>query len=128
MHKYYSQELWVFTMFKENFTRLCTNRGEFPTQVCVKLGFSASTYTYWKEDSVPRKSTLVKIADYFGVTVESLLEDKEETPPDPWSQTDDEVRARFLKVFDETDEEGRQLLLQMLEAAQKAYNENKGKK
>ena len=116
-------------MFKENFTRLCTNRGEYPTQVCVKLGLSASTYTYWKDDSVPRKSTLVKIADYFGVTVESLREDKkEETPPDPWSQTDDEVRARFLQILDETDDEGCELLLQILEAAQKAYNEKKGKK
>ena len=118
----------MFTMFKENFTRLCSQKREAPSAVCMKLGLSNAAYTQWKEDSVPRRATLMRIADYFGVTVESLLEDKEETPPDPWSQTDDEVRARFLKVFDETDEEGRQLLLQMLEAAQKAYNENKGKK
>ena len=115
-------------MFKENFTRLCANRRESPSSVCVKIGIAPATYSCWKEDSVPRRATLMRIADYFGVTVESLLEDKEETPPDPWSQTDDEVRARFMRVFDETDEEGRQLLLQMLEAAQRAYNENKGKK
>lgn len=115
-------------MFKDNFTRLCAERGEAPTTVCKSIGLSNAAYSCWDDSSIPRKTTLIKIADYFGVTVESLLEDKEETPPDPWSQTDDEVRARFLKVFDETDEEGRQLLLQMLEAAQKAYNENKGKK
>lgn len=115
-------------MFKDKFTRLCVDRGVPPTTVCVQIGLSTTAYSKWDENSIPRRATLMRIADYFGVTVESLLEDKEETPPDPWSQTDDEVRARFMKVFDETDEEGRQLLLQMLEAAQKAYNENKGKK
>lgn len=116
-------------MFKENFTKLCANKNESPSAVCVKIGLTDSAYTKWKDDSVPRKTTLIKIADYFGVTVESLLEDKkEETPPDPWSQTDDEVRERFLKILDETDEAGRELLLQMLEAAQKAYNEKKNKK
>ena len=116
-------------MFKENFTKLCSQRREAPSAVCLKLGLSNSAYTQWKEDSVPRRATLMRIADYFGVTVESLLEDqKEETPPDPWSQTDDEVRARFLQILDETDDEGCELLLQILEAAQKAYNEKKGKK
>ena len=116
-------------MFKENFTRLCADRGEAPTTVCKNIGLSNAAYSCWDETSVPRKTTLIKIADYFGVTVESLLEDKkEETPPDPWSQTDDEVRARFLRILDETDEAGRELLLQMLEAAQKAYNEKKNKK
>lgn len=115
-------------MFKENFTRLCADKNESPSAVCVKIGLTDSAYTKWKDDSVPRKTTLIKIADYFGVTVESLLEDKkEETPPDPWSQTDDEVRARFMQLINDSTEEECELLLQIVEAAKKAYRD-KGKK
>lgn len=60
-------------MFKTIFTKLCNERGESPTAVCLKVGLSNSAYTAWKEDSVPRLSTLLKIADYFGVSTDYLL-------------------------------------------------------
>ncbi len=59
-------------MFKERFTRLCNERGESPSAVCVKLGLSNSTYSMWDENSMPRKATLLRMSDYFGVSVEYL--------------------------------------------------------
>jgi repressor LexA len=38
---------------------------------------SNAAYSCWTDESIPRKTTLLKIADYFGVTVEDLLRDGE---------------------------------------------------
>lgn len=108
-------------MFKENFVRLCAKRNESPSAVCIKLGMGNSTYSGWREDTVPRRTALIKIADYFGVTVESLLDD---SPPELRKQLDDEeVRQRVIQILNSTDDRGRRMLLRMLEAAQKAYND-----
>jgi repressor LexA len=60
-------------MFWENFTKLCSDLGTSPTQVTKELDIAAGSITKWKNGSAPRASTLRKIADYFGVTVEYLL-------------------------------------------------------
>ncbi len=66
-------------MFKENFVRLCNQRGVAPTAVCVAIGLQKSAFSNWDETSVPRQSTLVKLADYFNVSVDYLL-GKDEPP------------------------------------------------
>ena len=63
-------------MFKKNFIRLCNNIGEPPTIVCQKIGLSGSAFSQWDDNSTPRKATLQKFADYFGITVEELLADE----------------------------------------------------
>lgn len=60
-------------MFKKNFEQLCTNRNIAPTKVCQDIGLSNAAYSCWKENSIPRTTTLNKIANYFGVTVNDLL-------------------------------------------------------
>ena len=60
-------------MFKNNFVKLCNKKGVAPTVVCQAIGLTASAFTNWSETSVPRRATLQKFADYFGVTVEYLL-------------------------------------------------------
>ena len=60
-------------MFKTIFTKLCNEKGESPTSVCLKVGLSNSAYTAWDDQSVPRLATLLKIADYFGVSTDYLL-------------------------------------------------------
>lgn len=65
-------------MFKKNFVKLCNRNHESPTVVCRKLGLSSAAFSEWTETSVPRRATLERIADYFEVTVEALLEDRGE--------------------------------------------------
>ena len=72
-------------MFKENFIRICNEKGEAPTAVCEKIGLARSTFTCWTDESVPRKATLMKLADYFGCTVDDLLA---EDPPVRESNTE----------------------------------------
>lgn len=63
-------------MFKENFIKLCNERKIPPTVVCQSIGLTAATFSKWDEKSVPRKATLYKLADYFGVTPQDLLSDQ----------------------------------------------------
>ena len=71
-------------MFKKNFEKICIDKGVKPTVVVRDCGLAASTYTLWTDESVPRQSTLKKLADYLGVSVDDLLgrnEDTEEEEP-----------------------------------------------
>lgn len=60
-------------MFWKNFVSLCNQKGKTPNGICAELGFSVATATKWKKGSVPRDTTLKKLADYFGVTVDDLI-------------------------------------------------------
>lgn len=79
-------------MFKEKFVQLCIKKGVAPTTACVEIGLARSTFTTWGENSVPRRATLQKFADYFGVTVDELIgtedgtEQKESAPAEDLSE------------------------------------------
>lgn len=62
-------------MFKKNFDRICLEKGLKPTVVVRDIGLSAASYSCWNENSVPRQSTVQKLAEYLGVTVSDLLDD-----------------------------------------------------
>lgn len=67
-------------MFKENFIKFCNAKNVAPTVVCQHIGLSGAAFSKWDDNSVPRKATLMKLADYFGCTVDDLLA---EEPPAP---------------------------------------------
>lgn len=60
-------------MFKTNFLRLCADKGESPSFVCKKIGISPAAFSQWTDETIPRKNTQIKIADYFNITVDELL-------------------------------------------------------
>lgn len=59
-------------VFKENFTRICAKKGLSPTAVCLDVGISKSNYSNWNDNSIPRKTTLIKIADRLNVDISEL--------------------------------------------------------
>ena len=67
-------------MFKKNFIKFCNLHNKAPTMVLLDLGLSKSTFSNWTEESVPRESTLQKIADYFGISIEDLLSENDVVP------------------------------------------------
>ena len=62
-------------MFWTKLVSLCNQKGTSPTAVCVDLGFSNALAVKWKRGSVPRDTTLQKIADHFGVPVSYFSEE-----------------------------------------------------
>ena len=66
-------------MFWDIFLGLCEKNGKKPTPVMSELGLSTGTASFWKKGKIPHDTTLIKIANYFGVSVDYLLgkEEKE---------------------------------------------------
>lgn len=60
-------------MFWDNFKKMCDERGESPASVAKALGFSNSAATHWKQGRKPGSTSIQKIADYFNVTTDELL-------------------------------------------------------
>lgn len=60
-------------MFKKIFIKLCTEKGESPSSVCNKIGITPAAFSQWTDDTIPRKVTQQKAAEYFGVSVDYLL-------------------------------------------------------
>ena len=54
--------------------------GEKTAAVAEELVFSNSMPTSWKNGALPRMSSRKKIADYFGITVEELMDTKKSPP------------------------------------------------
>lgn len=62
-------------MFYDKFKTKCEEISETPNSVCLKLGFSNSTATYWKKSGkAPKRESLEKIAEHLGCTVDYLLD------------------------------------------------------
>ena len=115
-------------MFKENFERLCNTIGKSPTAVCVEIGLAHSVYSLWTEKTVPRRATLIKIADYFGVTPESLL-DENEQKKSPSEMDEDQVsKEELAKIFSnllpEQQEQAKSYLRYLLYTQEKTSQEN----
>ena len=69
--------------FYENYVKLCNLVGKSPSAVAVELKLGKPSVTRWKHGAVPRDTTILKIAGYFGVSVEELTQDtKKERPAD----------------------------------------------
>lgn len=64
-------------MFYNLFCKLCAEKKISPTRASLEIGLSKSTATKWKNTgATPQGETLNKIADYFGVSVDYLLENE----------------------------------------------------
>lgn len=85
-------------MFSDNYIKLCAQKGKAVSAVAEELGYSRSAGTGWASGSIPRRTTLKQIADYFGVTAEELLADKKESPA---AISDDRVAEQVSKFSPE---------------------------
>ena len=117
-------------MFYDNFLRLCNEKNEAPTAVGKKLSIHPSQISRWANTGAqPRRTNLLKIADYFGVSVDDLL--KENQPfdiqvfPENKNKPSDigelsETELSLIQLFRALPEDRRALVLPMLQAALQA--------
>lgn len=67
-------------MFYERYASLCANKGVAPSKVAIECGFNKGSVSVWKKkyqngiDVRPSSEILIKIANYFNVSVDFLLE------------------------------------------------------
>lgn len=61
-------------MFYETFEALCKQNGISPFACCKEIGLSGGSAAYWKKSGrTPKRETLEKLAERFGVTVDYLI-------------------------------------------------------
>lgn len=87
-------------MFYQNFVYLCEKLGVSRSNVCKKLGLSENAWKRWETDSTPRKSTVLAVSRFFGVSYDELLH------AELWNKTEepkDELLEARRYAFERTD-------------------------
>jgi transcriptional regulator with XRE-family HTH domain len=102
-------------MFWDIFVALCNENDTKPNPVAKELGLSSGSVTSWKNGKVPHYSTLLKIADYFNVSVDYLLTGQKETP----TAESDERRTELMKLFNLLDDAGQDALIAIAQQMKK---------
>lgn len=70
-----------FMKFSDKFQRLRERRGATIRDVATALDMGVGTVGGWANGATPRPKVATKLADYFGVPVETLLDDDADLPP-----------------------------------------------
>ncbi len=85
-------------MFFSNFQQLCDQNLISITALLNKLNISKGAIKRWKEGGLPNSTTLQKLADYFGVTTDYLLNGSDNKISS--SKTEDDISSDLNKTLD----------------------------
>lgn len=78
-------------MFYDNFVYYCNKIGKSPSAAAIEMGFQKSVVTRWKKNkSTPTDANQQRIAEYFGISVEELMREKNKPIP----ETEDGLTAK----------------------------------
>lgn len=100
--------------FWDNYVDLCTKNGKTPNGAAEEIGISSGSITAWKKGRVPRPQNQKQIADYFGVTVDDLLNEEKENPTSVAADGVDELDKEALDIMHQLPPEKRAAGLAML--------------
>lgn len=90
-------------MFYEKITELSAKKGMSVARMAQELGLSNATATKWRHGAKPYYNTLIKIAKYFDVDVEFLVDDDYDDY-DAWlSDVKHMTRVQYLGTINEQD-------------------------
>ena len=68
-------------MFYDKFILLCKERNVAPTRVLLDIGLSKSAQNKWAKGAKPGSDAVHKLADYFNVSTDYLLDKENENTP-----------------------------------------------
>lgn len=116
-------------MIGDTLKRLRTKKGLTSEELCSKIGIKGGSYrNYERNDRKPDYDTLVKLADFYGVTTDYLLGRPEATPPEnPIDQipTVDEMERDLFREWLTLDKSARTAFLNVLRNIVAADNQRK---
>lgn len=70
-------------MIYDNFLDLCNSVGKTPSAVALEIGISKTSVNRWKNGGGVTDATALKIARYFGITVDELKNGIKKQPSIP---------------------------------------------
>lgn len=92
--------------FYEKYVQLCNQIGKSPSAVAIELKLGKPSVSRWKNGSKPRDSSILKVANYFGVSTEWLKGETDDPSAgikkDP-VQKDEVVGSAKQKLLDALD-------------------------
>ena len=111
-------------MFFEHFNELCKEHGTTPTSFVINnLSLSSSKVTAWRNGSIPKYEILVRIADYFNVTVGYLFDGKVSS-----ALTLPDAEQKLISDYQALNEQGQEYIQQQMLIAKQIYpKENQSK-
>jgi len=68
-------------VFFAKLKKLCDERGISTYKACTDIGLNRAAVAKWKNGSIPSGSTATKLAAYFGVSVDYLLDNETKKAP-----------------------------------------------
>lgn len=101
-------------MFWTNFSTLCADKNLSPNAVATELKIPSGSITAWRNGATPRTKSLTKIANYFGVTVDYLLNAEKENPTSVAADGVDELDKEAMDIMRKLPPEKRAAGLAML--------------
>lgn len=106
--------------FYEKYLCLCNSINKSPSAVALELKIGKPSVTRWKNGASPRDATVLKIADYFGVTVAELMSGvgEQEKAPAAKGEGSKETASNFIKATND-----RAALLALINEATKKLQE-----
>lgn len=87
--------------FYEKYLCLCNSINKSPSAVALELKIGKPSVTRWKNGASPRDATVLKIADYFGVTVTELMAgvgEQEKAPAAKGEGYDDKITRLYTQL------------------------------
>ena len=102
-------------MFYDTFHKLCESKGVTDSRACLDMGFSRSYAAKMKnKKGAPSMDKLSTMANYFGVTVDYLLNAEKENPTSVAADEVDELDKEALNIMHQLPPEKRAAGLAML--------------
>ncbi|WP_102050203.1 helix-turn-helix domain-containing protein [Pygmaiobacter massiliensis] len=117
-------------MFFDNYCELCKIKGKSPTGAALEIGLSRSAVSAWRNTTrLPQAAQLQKIADYFGVTIDQLLdgEQKENHAAKSDEVTFDDFTYALHNQSKELNDANKEKLLDMARMLKLAQDAQKNK-
>lgn len=86
--------------FKDNFKRICNERGTTPTALLRNMGITTSKVTMWNKGALPKEDMLLRLAKELNCSVMDFFMDEETlTAPEPTDVAQDEDEHELLRIF-----------------------------
>lgn len=113
--------------FYENYLRLCEKAGKTPSAAALEMGLSKPTVNRWKKGGGATDATALKVASYFGVTVEELTGEEQKEKPNALDGIELEklspARRALLEALEGMDDENIMKIVRIAQAVKKELPE-----
>lgn len=109
-------------MFYDNLVTLCVKHNTTPSRVAIAIGLNKSSASNWKKTGqLPTDVNLQKLADYFSVSVDFLLNGTETKKDQPVidKSVDSRVKQQLINYLDSLSEEKIAALLTIIQSDEK---------